>query len=138
MIVHVLLFLAGHQVKEAGLATHYIPSSYLPRIKQQLHSAGLAAADLSAVNAILCDIEQTAVKDIGAPKEPSLQRLLPVINRCFALHTVDGVVKALQAEKAERPWCDEALQQLQRWVSPHACNSLHGTVIHASPCPHMS
>lgn len=101
-------------MKEAGLATHYIPSSYLPRIKQQLHSAGLAASDLSAVNAILCDLEQTAVKELGAPKEPSRMRLLPVINRCFGYHTVEGVVKAVQAEKAERPWCDEALQQLQR------------------------
>jgi hypothetical protein len=68
------------------------------------------------VNAILCDLEQTAVKELGGPKEPSLVRLLPVINRCFGYHTVEGVVKALQAEKAERPWCDEALQQLQRWV----------------------
>lgn len=106
----------GHQVKEAGLATHYIPSSHLPRVRDQLHSAGLAAADLSAVNAILCDIEQAAVKEVGAPREPSLQRLLPVINRCFGHHTVGGVVKALGAEQAERPWCDEALQQLQRWV----------------------
>lgn len=85
-------------------------------MRDQLHSAGLAAADLSAVNAILCDIEQAAVKEVGAPREPSLQRLLPVINRCFGHHTVGGVVKALGAEQAERPWCDEALQQLQRWV----------------------
>lgn len=85
-------------------------------MQDQLHSAGLAAADLSAVNAILCDTEQAAVKEVGAPREPSLQRLLPVINRCFGHHTVGGIVKALGAEQAERPWCEEALQQLQRWV----------------------
>lgn len=111
--------LTGHQVKEAGLATHYIPSSHLPRVRDHLHSAGLAAADLSAVNSILCDIEQTAVKEVGAPKEPSLQRLLPVINRCFGHHTVGGVAKALGSEKAERAWCEEALTQLQR-ASPLA------------------
>jgi len=105
----------GHQVKEAGLATHYIPSGFLPRIKQQLHQAGpTAAADPSAVNTILCDIEHAAIKECGSPKEAGILRLQPVINRCFSQHTVGDVVRALQEEKAERPWCDETLQQLQR------------------------
>lgn len=107
--------LTGHQVKEAGLATHYIPSGFLPRIKQQLHQAGpTAAADPSAVNTILCDIEHAAIKECGSPKEAGILRLQPVINRCFSQHTVGDVVRALQEEKAERPWCDETLQQLQR------------------------
>lgn len=106
--------LTGHQVKEAGLATHYIPSAYLPRVQQQLAAAGPAAADTAAVPAILADIEEAAMKQEGLPKQPSLLRLLPVIDRCFGQHSVQGVVGALQAEKAERPWCEEALQQLSR------------------------
>lgn len=100
------------------MATHYIPSSYLPRIKQQLQQAGVAASDLSAVNAILTDLEQAALKEQGGPPpssaDSSLLRLQPLINRCFSHHTVQAVVAALQAEKAERPWCEETLQQLQR------------------------
>ena len=103
-------------MKEAGLATHYIPSSYLPSIKQQLHKAGPAAADPSAVAALLSSIEAAATKDLGLPKEPSLLRLLPVIDCCFGQHSVGGVVQALHNERAERPWCEEALQQLQRCV----------------------
>lgn len=96
------------------MATHYIPSAYLPRVRQQLAAAGPAAADTAAVAAILADIEAAAVKQEGLPKQPSLLRLLPVIDRCFGQHSVQGVVGALQAEKAERPWCEEALQQLTR------------------------
>lgn len=102
-------------MKQAGLATHFIPSSHLPMIKQQLQQAGPAASDLSHVNTILTDIEaaaaeQPAVQAAGG----DLFHKLPVINRCFGQPSVPQIVAALQAETAEAEWCREALQQLQR------------------------
>lgn len=106
----------GIEVKEAGLATHYIPSSHLPLIRQQLQQAGPAAADLSHVNSILTDIEAQAAAAAGQSTATcsSLSRRLPVIARCFGKKTVSEVVNALQTERAEQEFCREALQQLQR------------------------
>lgn len=83
---------AGRQVKEAGLATHFIPSSHLPLIKQQLQAAGAGASDLATVNDILSSLEVqaeaagpqgTAAGTSGSPgpSAHSLMHLLPIINR---------------------------------------------------------
>jgi 3-hydroxyisobutyryl-CoA hydrolase len=110
-----MCILAGLQVKQAGLATHFIPSNHLPHIKQQLQQAGPAAADLAHVNNILTNIEATAAA-AGAQQEAAdkLFSKLPVIDRCFKQASVPQIVAALQAETAEKEWCAEALQQLQR------------------------
>lgn len=103
-------------MKEAGLATHYIPSSHLPLIRQHLQQAGPAAADLSHVNSILTDIEAQAAAAAGQSTATysSLSRRLPVIARCFGKKTVSEVVDALKTERAEQEFCREALQQLHR------------------------
>jgi 3-hydroxyisobutyryl-CoA hydrolase len=109
---------AGHQVKQAGLATHFIPSSHLPQIKQQLQQAGPAASDLAHVNNILTNIEVAAgAAAAGRQQQQAADTLfakLPIIDRCFGKASVPQIVAALQAERAEAEWCREALQQLQR------------------------
>jgi 3-hydroxyisobutyryl-CoA hydrolase len=112
---------AGLQVKQAGLATHFIPSSHLHKVKQQLQQAGPAASDLAHVNNILTDIEAAAKQEAGAAAAAQQQSVadalfakLPIINRCFGKASVAQIAAALQAEAAEQEWCREALQQLQR------------------------
>jgi hypothetical protein len=101
-------------VKQAGLATHFIPSSHLPQIKQQLQRAGPAAFDLAHVNNILTNIEAAAGQRQQQQGQDSLFAKLPIIDRCFGKSSVPQIVAALQAERAEADWCREALQQLQR------------------------
>lgn len=105
--------LPGSQLKEAGLATHFIPSSQLHLIKAALAGAGPAASDLAHVHALLSGIEAAAAA-AAPPHTPSLARLLPAISRCFGRRSVAGVVAALKAEDADPAWSAEALQQLQR------------------------
>eukprot|EP00878_Enallax_costatus_P021323 GHUV01022571.1.p1 GENE.GHUV01022571.1~~GHUV01022571.1.p1 ORF type:complete len:198 (+),score=84.38 GHUV01022571.1:943-1536(+) len=110
--------LAGSQLKEAGLATHFIPSSHLSQIKQQLQQAGNAAADLAHVNNILCDIETSAAAGASASHGSSngtLSSKVPVIARCFGHRSVEDIAQALERESADKEWCKEALQQLQRY-----------------------
>lgn len=118
-----MLVLTGAQLKEAGLATHFIPSSHLPHIKHQLQQAGGAAADLAHVNNILCDIETSAAAGVQTPNSSSssgsLSSKLPLIARCFGHRSVGEVVQALQVDTADQEWCREAAQQLQRYV--HLC-----------------
>lgn len=122
--------LTGAQVKEAGLATHFIPSSHLPLIRQQLQQAGPAAADPTEVHAILTRIEAAAAAAAGAAGEqqpapgPSLTQRLPIISRCFGHASVAEVVAALRAERADPQWSSEALQQLQRGSPLSAAISL--------------
>jgi 3-hydroxyisobutyryl-CoA hydrolase len=108
-----VLFPAGLQVKQAGLATHFIPSSHLPQIKQQLQQAGPAASDLAHVNNILTNIEAAAGQQQQQGAD-SLFAKLPIIDRCFGKVSVPQIVAALQSERAEAEWSKEALQQLQR------------------------
>eukprot|EP00879_Flechtneria_rotunda_P008843 GHRR01009263.1.p1 GENE.GHRR01009263.1~~GHRR01009263.1.p1 ORF type:complete len:316 (+),score=94.56 GHRR01009263.1:759-1706(+) len=105
--------LTGADVKAAGLATHYIPSSHLHLIKQQLQQAGPEAADLPVVNRILTAIEAQAAER-QKPGVSSFEPLMPIIRRCFGHQLVGDIVATLQAEKAEQDWCQEALKQLQK------------------------
>ncbi|WIA11959.1 hypothetical protein OEZ85_012041 [Tetradesmus obliquus] len=118
--------LSGLAVKQAGLATHFIPSSHLHEVKQQLQQAGPAASDLAHVYNSLTNIEAAAAAEQGAGGAAAAQQQqqqqaadqlfakLPIINRCFGKASVAQIVAALQAETAEPQWCREALQQLQR------------------------
>ncbi|GFR42323.1 hypothetical protein Agub_g3230, partial [Astrephomene gubernaculifera] len=49
--------LAGMEVKDAGFATHLIHSSRLPELESRLVALGAGAADLGAVNQLLCELE---------------------------------------------------------------------------------
>lgn len=104
---------AAHAVKEAGLATHYLPSSALADLLKRLQALGPAASDLAVVNAVLTEAEAAA----GSALEPSgLLERLPAINKCFGQPSVARMVEALREDTWDPEFSREALQQLLRCV----------------------
>ncbi|KAL3135650.1 hypothetical protein ABBQ38_006131 [Trebouxia sp. C0009 RCD-2024] len=84
--------LKGIQVKEATLATHYLPSHRLPELEQALHDLGPQAAHHSSVHTLLCSLEE---KDT-APQQSDLLLRLPEMSACFNKDSVEDVYAALQ------------------------------------------
>ncbi len=48
----------GVTVREAGLATHYIPSSVVPELERQIHALGPKAAQFDQVARVLDTLER--------------------------------------------------------------------------------
>jgi hypothetical protein len=53
---------SGKEVKDAELATHYVPSRRLPQLEEALHSLGPRASSAQAVEQTLCSFEVSVKK----------------------------------------------------------------------------
>jgi hypothetical protein len=132
----------GVELKEAGLATHYLPSHALPHLLDQLHSLGPKARDLSVVNSILTEAETKASSSssaaaaggagggaataaagggaagggVGAslPLNSKLQQQLPSINKAFGNHhkSVGEVLEELDKGTWDVEWSRSTHQGL--------------------------
>ncbi|GLI61774.1 hypothetical protein VaNZ11_004243 [Volvox africanus] len=87
--------LKGAEVKDAGFATHFIPSSRLPDLERGILELGPSAADLAKVDSMLRSLEQPPAA--GSGHSELLKWKLPLINAHFGLGSVGEVVASLQA-----------------------------------------
>lgn len=60
LFMHAGARVSGHDLKSVGLATHYLPSSFIPAIEKRLVQLGPRAADLSVVDRLLKELEAEA------------------------------------------------------------------------------
>ncbi|GLC38336.1 hypothetical protein PLESTB_001265400 [Pleodorina starrii] len=110
--------LSGAEVKDAGFATHLIPSSRLPDLEAAITQLGPRAADPAQLDALLRSLEQTQPPAPaagtaaggggggggGGDVSALLSWKLPLINAHFGLGSVAEVVASLEAavEAADR------------------------------------
>lgn len=109
--------LTGANVFYAGVATHYLHSTSLPQLESRL--AELRFQDFDPLQKRLEAIDATIEEFVtGLPHdEPILLggELRRAIDRCFCHDTVDGILRALEAEQgATRKWARETLETLHK------------------------
>ncbi|KIZ00052.1 3-hydroxy-isobutyryl CoA hydrolase, partial [Monoraphidium neglectum] len=112
--------LRGHELKEFGLATHYLPSAQLPDLISRLRALGPRAADPSAVCAALAAAEAAAGPS-PPPSRAAARR--PLVDSLFAcgngsvgggVERVSEAVQGAQLEGDDEAWRRETQQQLER------------------------
>ncbi|XP_057339589.1 3-hydroxyisobutyryl-CoA hydrolase, mitochondrial isoform X1 [Microplitis mediator] len=96
--------LKGEDVKHAGIATHYVPSSKLEDLTQVL-----LESDDQDVDEILESFESTVETEF------SLDKFLPRIDKCFSADTIEGIIDNLKEDNTE--WSKIVLENLQK-MSP--------------------
>lgn len=109
--------LTGANVFYAGIATHYLHSTSLPRLESRL--AELRFQDYDDMDTRLAAINATIEEFVtGLPHdEPILLggELRKAIDRCFCHDSVDQILRALEEEKgATRKWAEETLATLHK------------------------
>ncbi|GIL85504.1 hypothetical protein Vretifemale_14016 [Volvox reticuliferus] len=87
--------LTGAEVKDAGFATHFIPSSRLLDLEGGILELGSSAADPTKVDSLLRSLEQPPAS--GSGRSALLEWKLPLINAHFGLGSVGQVMTSLQA-----------------------------------------
>lgn len=98
--------LRGRELKQAGLATHYVPSASLPQLEAALTAGGAALHSEATVNATIIAFEESpeAADDVSSDKA--------AIDSCFGCDTVEGIYAAVQA--LQTPWAEATLLALQK------------------------
>jgi 3-hydroxyisobutyryl-CoA hydrolase len=109
--------LTGANVFYAGIATHYLHSTSLPRLESRL--AELRFQDYDDMNTRLAAVNATIEEFVtGLPHdEPILLsgELRRAIDRCFCHDNVDQILRALESEKgATSKWAEETLATLHK------------------------
>lgn len=109
--------LTSANVFYAGIATHYLHSTSLPRLESRL--AELRFQDYDDMETRLAAINATIEEFVtGLPHdEPILigGELRRAIDRCFSHDSVDQILRALENEKgATRKWAEETLATLHK------------------------
>ncbi|MFM1815528.1 MAG: hypothetical protein RLZ98_2223 [Pseudomonadota bacterium] len=103
--IGVYLGLTGRSISRAdafflGLVTHCIEDVHYDRIKELMAEAEPVDPVLDALHV--------------APGASEIERLAPVIRRCFGARTVEDIVARLEREREHREWCDGVLADLAR------------------------
>ncbi|KAK4044778.1 ClpP/crotonase-like domain-containing protein [Parachaetomium inaequale] len=109
--------LTGANVLYAGIATHYLHSTSLPRLESRL--AELRFQDYDEMETRLAAIDATIEEFVtGLPHdEPILLggEVRRAIDRCFSHDSVDQILRALEQERgATRQWAEETLATLHK------------------------
>ena len=102
--------LKGKELRDTGLATHFVPSDRLPRLMRRLVDLGPYAKDHGAVDGALREFEGPQV-GLDPPEEGSILTRLPHINTWFAGDTVEAIDAALESA-AGQTGADEAVTAL--------------------------
>jgi enoyl-CoA hydratase len=114
--------LTGAECRKLRLATHYIPSDRLERVKARL------AADPYRAEAIL---DEHSADDL--PDTPIMAKL-PLIDRCFADDTLPEILACLDA--ADDPWAADTAVGI-RTKSPTACAISLRMLVESPKQPHF-
>jgi len=109
--------LTGANVYYAGIATHFLHSTSLPRLESRL--AELRFNDYDDMETRLAAINATIEEFVtGLPHDQPLLlggKLREAIDRCFCHDSVDAILRALEAETgATRKWAQETLATLHK------------------------
>eukprot|EP01025_Chloroclados_australasicus_P069748 TRINITY_DN9888_c1_g1_i1.p1 TRINITY_DN9888_c1_g1~~TRINITY_DN9888_c1_g1_i1.p1 ORF type:complete len:429 (-),score=45.93 TRINITY_DN9888_c1_g1_i1:407-1522(-) len=106
--------LKGIDVKNAGIATHYVSSENIHQVESVLQDLGKDGCDLSLVDATLKKLETQEKSDPGAG---TLSSNLPDIMECFNKDNVQDIFRALQEKQEQSDFCKLTLEALQK-LSP--------------------
>ncbi len=110
----------GQTLREAGLATHYLPSAALPQLLHRLRALQESAADPHVVDQVLREAEESAGTHEGNVSPTPLMGLLPAISRVFGRGRVtspDAVAVALGPEARDAVsarWVNQTTAQMNR------------------------
>ena len=95
------LRLRGRELRDCGVATHYVESAHLPRLMTRLEGLSAASARMpSALGSALREHESLDM--LSQPPAESVLRKLPLINDWFAPTSVEEIEARLAAAAAER------------------------------------
>ncbi|KAK9844354.1 hypothetical protein WJX74_001231 [Apatococcus lobatus] len=100
--------LKGIQVKEAGLATHYLASSDLPGMLAALEGLGADVSSREAVSHLLHEAESNSSK----PEPSGLLDQQEAIDACFGAGSCEAVYAAL--EQRGDTWSQDTLKALRK------------------------
>lgn len=105
---------------KAGLATHFVPSASIPRLRELLAGACRGATGPAALAA--CD---AAIREAAAGAEPSADGAaltsanVAVIDRCFSAATLEDIIARLAAETGD--FAAKTLATMKQSCSPTSC-----------------
>jgi 3-hydroxyisobutyryl-CoA hydrolase len=99
--------LKGIALKEAGLATHYVPSHLLSDLEDAIADLGAQSSSRTAVHRLLTEFEAK----VQLPKQSETLLYLPDINAVFGLDNVEAIYEALQKRNDE--WAQQTLKLLK-------------------------
>jgi len=108
---------------QAGLATHYLPSSALPKLRQLLSQKFATGGTVGVAALKACEeaIKEAAANMPGPSQEGSMltSEKLDVINRCFSAATLETIMARLKEDSSE--FAAETLQTMLTSCSPTSC-----------------
>ncbi|CAO2820245.1 unnamed protein product [Amaranthus hypochondriacus] len=101
--------LDGPEMLACGLATHFVPSTKLSLLEEELCKANLD--DLLNIDKLFDKYAEQPVL-----KEKSAYRMLNIIEKCFACRTVEEILSALEKENAERndDWISATIESMKK------------------------
>ncbi|CAB4300003.1 unnamed protein product [Prunus armeniaca] len=104
--------LNGLDMIASGLATHYLHSSRLPLIEEELGK--IVTDDPSVIEASL-----DKYGELVCPDEKSVLHRIELVDKCFSHDTVEEIIDALECEagRTNDAWCTSTLKRLKE-VSP--------------------
>lgn len=104
--------LNGSEMMASGLATHYLHSSRLPLIEEELGK--IVTDDPSVVEASL-----DKYGEVVYPDETSVLQRIELLDKCFSHDTVEEIIDAVECEagRTKDAWCISTLKRLKE-VSP--------------------
>ncbi|CAN7052477.1 hypothetical protein IGI04_027659 [Brassica rapa subsp. trilocularis] len=102
------LKISGAEMLACGLATHYISSTEVPILEQQLKK--LLTDDPSVVEATL---EKCA--EAAHPEKTGVIRRIELLEKCFCHDTVEEIIDSLEVEagRTKDIWCTTTLRRLK-------------------------
>mmetsp|Transcript_12194 Transcript_12194/g.23314 ORF Transcript_12194/g.23314 Transcript_12194/m.23314 type:complete len:390 (+) Transcript_12194:42-1211(+) len=116
--------LKGGDIVAAGIGTHLVPVASLAQLQHALtHQRQPAAAcNLQDIISLFSASSKSNASESANPKPSAtlpLQTQRPLIDKCFSLHTVPAIVRALQncakgEEEAEQRWAEGVLATLNK------------------------
>jgi len=116
----------------SGLATHYVPSSNIPDLKQAIINLGDDSGDVEKVEKVIIDISNNAQPPTeGKNNIPKLAPHLAEIERCFSAPTPELILIQLDREGKESEWAVKTAAILRK-MSPTSVKITMEAVIRAS------
>ena len=105
------LRLSGRELRDVGLATHYVDSASLPLLMQRFQDLGDRVSDMLVLRNAITEHESTEMMEPSPPD--SIVHWLPQVNAWFAGDTVEAIDETLRLAAAGRGQEAEFAAQLR-------------------------
>jgi len=106
------LRLRGRELRDVGLATHFVESATLPLLAERLVELGAGAAREEALGNALRELESPEL--LAPPPPGSIATRLPDIDAWFAADSAEGILAALDAAAGGAPFAAELAAGMRR------------------------